>query len=174
MNRVLPPHPRLPPHPPPFQWCKKNKTWFVYCHVLAVSSFTSSPFRSGVSVHSAYTSFSTILHYIPPTFISPTSAPHTAKSNSSLHFAKPPQAFRVMAFLSNATRWLLFLKSYKAANALSKLLMPPKPPTWFAPFRSVIAFALDHRTIETVCFIFSCGSVYPSLPTKRHSIPIEI
>lgn len=49
--------------------------------MLAVGSFTASPFRSGVSFIPFHCIHCTILHSIPSPFISPTSAPHS-KSGS--------------------------------------------------------------------------------------------
>jgi hypothetical protein len=96
-----------------------------YGHVLAVGSFTSSPFRSGVTFIPLRFILYTILHYIPPTFISPTSAPHS-KSNSFSAFRKAnTQALRVMAFAYPSLQWLLFFeKLQKPPTLLSKLLMP--------------------------------------------------
>jgi hypothetical protein len=115
-----------------------------YGHVLAVGSFTSSPFRSGVSFFPLRFILYTILHYIPPTFISPTSAPHS-KSNSFSAFRKAiTQAFRVMAFAYPSLQWLLcFEKLQKPPTLQANCSCHSKPPTRFAPFRSVIAFALD-------------------------------
>jgi hypothetical protein len=85
-----------------------------YGHVLAVGSFTSSPFRSGVPFIPLRFILYTILHYIPPTFISPTSAPHS-KSNSFSAFRKAiTQAFRVMAFAYPSLDGFRVLISYKS------------------------------------------------------------
>ena len=51
-------------------------------HVLAVGSFTSSPFRSGVPFIPLRFILYTILHYIPPTFISPRTKPSAALKSS--------------------------------------------------------------------------------------------
>ncbi|MBS1749739.1 MAG: hypothetical protein JST63_07535 [Bacteroidetes bacterium] len=103
---------------------QKIKHDFLNGNVLAVGSFTSSPFRSGVPFFPLRFILYTILHYIPPTFISPTSAPHS-KSNSFSAFRKAiTKAFRVMAFAYPTLQWLLFLeKLQKPPTLLSKLLM---------------------------------------------------
>ena len=103
----------------------KIKHDLFYGHVLAVGSFTSSPFRSGVSFIPLRFILFTILHCISPPFISPTSAPHS-KSNSLSSFRKAnTQAFRVMAFAYPSLQWLLiFEKLQKPPTLLSKLLMP--------------------------------------------------
>ena len=109
----------------PFNGAEKIKHDLFYGHVLAVSSFSSSPFRSGVPFIPLRFILYTILHFIPPTFISLTSAPHS-KSNSLSAFRKAiTQAFRVMAFAYPLLQWLLFFeKLQKPPTLLSKLLMP--------------------------------------------------
>jgi hypothetical protein len=104
---------------------QKIKHVLFYCHVLAVSSFTASPFRSGVSFISLCFILYTILHFISPSFISLTSAPHS-KSNSLSSFRKAnTQAFRVMAFALPLLQWLLCLSNLQKPPTLqSKLLMP--------------------------------------------------
>ena len=77
---------------------KKIKHDLFYGHVLAVSSFSSPPFRSGVPFIPLLFIHYTILHFISSLFISLTSAPH-GKSNSFSPFRKATAlAFRVMAF----------------------------------------------------------------------------
>jgi hypothetical protein len=77
---------------------KKIKHDLFYGHVLAVSSFSSPPFRSGVPFIPLLFIHYTILHFISSPFISLTSAPH-GKSNSFSTFRKANAlAFRVMAF----------------------------------------------------------------------------
>ncbi len=115
-----------PPHPATLSAVqKKMKHDLFYCHVLAVSSFTASPFRSGVSFISLCFILYTILHFISPSFISLTSAPHS-KSNSITSFRKSiTQAFRVMAFALPLLQWLLCLDNLQKPPTLqSKLLMP--------------------------------------------------
>ena len=144
--------------------------------MLAVGSFTSSPFRSGVPFIPLRFILYTILHYIPPTFISPTSAPHS-KSNSFSAFRKAiTQAFRVMAFAYPSLQWLLFfLKVTKAANASKQTAhaTPSHQPGLLHSVQS-LHLLLTHRTIESGMLYFFLRSVYPSRPTKDISVPIEI
>ncbi len=122
----LPPHPPRATHPSTLSMVQqKIKHDLFNGHVLAVGSFTSSPLRSGVPFIPLRFILYTILHCIPPTFISPTSAPHS-KSNSFSAFRKAiTQAFRVMAFAYPTLQWLLvFDKLQKPPTLLSKLLMP--------------------------------------------------
>jgi len=140
----LPPHPPRATHPSTLLMVQqKIKHALFNGHVLAVGSFTSSPFRSGVPFIPLRFILYTILHYIPPTFISPTSAPHS-KSNSFSAFRKAiTQAFRVMAFAYPSTRWLLcFDKLQKPPTLLSKLLMPLQAtnPVCSIPFSHCICF----------------------------------
>ncbi|MEN9548954.1 MAG: hypothetical protein RIR12_1545 [Bacteroidota bacterium] len=145
-----------------------------YGYVLAVGSFTSSPFRSGVAFIPPRFILYTILHYIPPTFISPTSAPHS-KSNSFSAFRKAiTQAFRFMAFAYPSLQWLLFFeKLQKPPMLLSKLLMPLQATNLICsiPFSHCIC-SLPTARLKAVCFIFSCEVFTPSDP--RNTSPINV
>lgn len=60
----------------------------IYCHVLAVGSFSSSTLRSAVSFIPLRFIHYTILHSISPQFISPTSAPHSISGSfNPLHLS---------------------------------------------------------------------------------------
>ena len=121
--------------------------------MLAVGSFTTSPFRSGVSFLSLYSIHFTILHFISPTFISPTSAPHS-KSNSLSAFHK-----------SNAIAFRVLASRFPTLNILahSGLLKPLQAPKaiCFIPFSHCICFYPTLKEIS-VCFIFSCEAFTPS------------
>jgi hypothetical protein len=143
----------------------------IYGHVLAVGSFTSSPFRSGVSFIPLRFILFTILHCISPPFISPTSAPHS-KSNSLSSFRKAnTQAFRVMAFAYPSLQWLLiFEKLQKPPPLLSKLLMPLQAanPVCSIPFSHCLC-SLPTPRLKAVCFIFSCEVFTPADPRSSSS-----
>ena len=140
--------------------------------MLAVGSFTSSPFRSGVPFFPLRFILYTILHYIPPTFISPTSAPHS-KSNSFSAFRKAiTQAFRVMAFAYPSPRWLLcFDKLQKPPTLLSKMLMPLQAtnPVCSIPFSHCICFFHPHST--TGMLYFFLRHITPASTQIQNSVP---
>lgn len=108
-------------------WFDKN-----FCHLLAVGSFNSSLFRSGVS-------------FIPLCFILDTSISpfrlrlfhqplhRTAKSIPSQHSAAYARACLVMASQ----------KTMHKAHSQLESLMPRQTASPIAPFLSVIAFAFN-------------------------------
>lgn len=159
--------PEDPRHPATLSAVQKKikHDWF-YCHVLAVSSFTASPFRSGVSFIPLRFILYTILHYISPSFISLTSAPHS-KSNSITSFRKSiTQAFRVMAFALPLLQWLLCLYNLQKPPTLqSKMLMPLQATLAVCsiPFSHCIC-SLPTARLKAVCFIFSAKC----LPQPTH------
>jgi len=172
----LPPHPPKATHPATLSMVQqKIKHDLFYGHVLAVGSFTSSPFRSGIPFIPLRFILYTILHYIPPTFISPTSAPHS-KSNSFSAFRKAiTQAFRVMAFAYPSPHWLLcFVKLQKPPTLLSKLLMPLQAtnPVCSIPFSHCICSCPTAR-LKAVCFIFSCEVFTPADPRKTSPFQLK-
>ena len=138
--------------------------------MLAVGSFTSSPFRSGVSFIPLLFILFTILHCISPPFISPTSAPHS-KSNSLSSFRKAnTQAFRVMAFAYPSLQWLLiFEKLQKPPTLLSKLLMPLQAtnPVCSIPFSHCLC-SLPTARLKAVCLIFFPAKCLPQPTHERH------
>ena len=154
----LPPHPPRATHPSTLSMVQqKIKHDLFYGHVLAVGSFTSSPFRSGVPFIPLRFILYTILHYIPPTFISPTSAPHS-KSNPFFTFHKAySQAFRVMAY------------RYARHNAYTHryCTSPCNPPNAFVPFHSVIAFAFFHPHHRKRYALFFSAKCLPQLTHER-------
>jgi hypothetical protein len=92
---------------------KKIKLIVFYGHVLAVSSFSSPPFRSGVSfIPLLFIHYTTLLHFVYVHFT--TSAPH-GKSNSFSAFRKATAlAFRVMAFAYPRCNGFCVLIIYKS------------------------------------------------------------
>jgi hypothetical protein len=146
-----------------------------YGHVLAVGSFTSSPFRSGVPFIPLRFILYTILHYISATFISPTSAPHS-KSNSLSAFRKAnTPAFRVMAFAYPSLQWLLFFeKLQKPPTLLSKLLMPLQATNQVCSISfSHCICSLPTALFKAVCFIFSCVAFTPADPRKTFRFQLK-
>ncbi len=174
----LPPHPPRATHPATLSMVQqKIKHDLFYGHVLAVGSFTSSPFRSGVPFFPLRFILYTILHYIPPTFISPTSAPHS-KSNSLSAFRKAiTQAFRVMAFAYHLATmaFAFFDKLQKAANASKQNAHATSShqPGLLHSVQS-LHLLLTHRTFESGMLYFFLRSVYPNRHTKDISVPIKI
>lgn len=91
----------------------------------------------------------------------------TAKAIPSLHSAKPTHRLSVSWRLLNPRyNSFCFLKSYKSCQRFyANCSCHYKPPTRFAPFPSVIAFALDpphHRKRYALFFPANC------LPQPTH------
>ncbi len=149
--------PGVPPHPATLSAVqKKIKHDLFYSHVLAVSSFSTlirsasfrcTPFRYTTS----FRSFHSPQH-------------RTAKAIPSLHSAN--QSHRL------SVSWRPDSPSTEPSHNRD-CSCHSKPPTRFAPFRSVIAFALHPPHDWKRYALFFLRSVYPSQHTKGKSFLIE-
>ena len=136
-----------------------------YGNVLAVGSFTASPFRSGVSFIPLCSIPSTILHCISLTFISPTSAPRTRVA-PSLISGKQSQCFVALSVP-------LCLPAVLSCFAnFTTLSFPQRPQDSFTPppaipfIHSIATLAFARASLNYGMVSFLLPLVHPSPPAK--------